>query len=147
MCVCLWQQDPRIIQQFKRLEDMTIESRGRSLTDANSSSHLLRQKSTDHRLPCPVDQQPLLRRGKKIITLLLLYWFVLLFCLCELGKPWDLRRDSFLSYTVHWGCQNITINNISFQYLTWQDNQILWSRKFGIKRILSKKGQEVCFEW
>lgn len=56
-------QDTRIVQQFKRLENMTTESRGRSLTDANSSNHLLRQKSSDPNLPCPDNQQPLLRRA------------------------------------------------------------------------------------
>ena len=58
--VCILQNDPRIVQQFRRLEDMA-EGRSRSYTDADSCP-LIKQGTSDHKLPSFV-KQPSLRRG------------------------------------------------------------------------------------
>ncbi|KAJ7394359.1 Guanine nucleotide exchange protein smcr8 [Desmophyllum pertusum] len=52
--------DPRIVQQFRRLEDMA-EGRSRSYTDADSCP-LIKQGTSDHKLPSFV-KQPSLRRA------------------------------------------------------------------------------------
>ena len=59
--VIAFQHDARIVQQFRRLEDMT-EGRTRSYTDADGCS-LIKQEKSDIRSPIFVKQQPSLRRG------------------------------------------------------------------------------------
>ena len=61
------QNDPRVEQQFKRLEDLA-EGRSRRYTDADGF-HMLKKELSDHRLST---HQPPLRRGTCTLQLICL---------------------------------------------------------------------------